>query len=231
MRAPDTAPIRDLGARRGSVVASTATCQLPAVTRLSTPGRLIRGLGRRWAGLASVCGARALQRFAFAEVFTQGHRQPVPLLLLWRCAGLGGIFGHDGRNLIANIALRSSTIGRVVRQGSLPWARCLWHRARLGRWAVAAVAQGQSTSLVRTGSVVQFHSAAPLRRDYRPRRRKPSRPSSFPRLLAGRTMGWASAILVACFLSLDLRYGDSFRRPPDRTTRRMSAIRAYLTII
>lgn len=28
---------------------------------------------------------------------------------------------------------------------------------------VAAVAQGQSTSLVRTGSVVRFHSAAPFK--------------------------------------------------------------------
>lgn len=32
----------------------------------------------------------------------------------------------------------------------------------------------------------------------------------------------ARAILVACFLSLNPRYGDSFRRPPDRTTRRVS---------
>ena len=34
-----------------------------------------------------------------------------------------------------------------------------WHRRV---WAPAVVAQGQSTSLVRTGSVVRFHSTAPL---------------------------------------------------------------------
>ena len=50
-------------------------------------------------------------------------------------------------------------------QGPLAMPVRAWHRATGRRSGLrAAVAQGQSTSLVRTGSVVQFHPAAPCRR-------------------------------------------------------------------
>lgn len=97
---------------------------------------------------------RLLPGLALAQVLAQGRCQTGRLLrslasLGRRCAGLYG-FDHG--------AIKAQT--RPTGQGRLPGTRALWHRA--GFREGAAVAQGQSTSLVRTGSVVQFHSAAPV---------------------------------------------------------------------
>lgn len=106
---------------------------------------LIRTAGRR---------LRLLPGLALAQVLPQGRCQTGRLLrslagLGRRCAGLYG-FDHG--------AIKAQT--RPAGQGRLPGTQPLWHRA--GFKEGAAVAQGQSTSLVRTGSVVQFHSAAPV---------------------------------------------------------------------
>lgn len=67
----------------------------------------------------------------------------------------------------------TSSMAMSVSRRGLAVKRCLsaapgsWHRP--ARAASAVVAQGQSTSLVRTGSVVRFHSTAPLARIGGPR--------------------------------------------------------------
>lgn len=106
-----------------------------------------------------VCGLRAGTglRLAPPQVLAQGGRQPLsPIVgrfLLSRLSrGLAFITIHATR---ATSLAGCSQAGLVSTRGAV--ASCAPHSS-----SQAVVAQGQSTSLVRTGSVVQFHSTAPF---------------------------------------------------------------------